>query len=131
MLKNSQSQGIIVSALTIEGKIPQINRINQHRKKWEAELRLNGKKISLDEWDITVDGNDGALNFPLLKHNIVLEDNFGSISKDLIFYTGSLTASDVLLPLKKNGMKAKILASDQEFTLGKDSIKLLNKNLIE
>lgn len=123
---------VAASALQIEGTNAQIHNICKHKNNWEAELRLDNKTISLNQWDIKKnDSVHSMLYFPLNQPQTVFKENFSTITKDLIFKTGSLKANEVLEPLITNGMKVRILTSDdQEFTLKKSAISFINKKLV-
>lgn len=117
-----------VIALSIEGTNSQIEAITRHNKKWDARFELNNKVVHLIKWKRKrIDSAHCALYFPLNGFNTVFQNNFGAVSKDLTFLTGSLKANEVLTPLITNGIKVKVLTSDDEFTLKKSSIILSKK----
>lgn len=124
---------VAASALQIEGTNAQIHAICRNKNNWEAELKFNGKTIPLNRWDIKkTDSVHSMLCFSLYQPQTFFKENFGAVAKDLIFKTGSLKANEVLTPLVTNGMKVRILTSDdQEFTLKKSTISFIKKKLVK
>ena len=130
-MPNQTNSETVAPALFIEGSSSQIQDIIKHKNHWDAEFQFNGLTVTLDKQKLKkIDDPRCSLKFSL--DNIgfsLVKKNFGAVPKDLTFYVKRRKANEVLSPLITNGMKVRIITSDnQEFTLSKSSINLINDN---